>query len=305
MQHESDSRATPFHSGMVAVVGRSNVGKSTLVNALVGHKVAIVSDKVQTTRSRIMGVLHAPSGQAVFLDTPGLFNPRNRLGEYMVKQIWRSLDGIDLGTLVLDMTAPTPWGEWEETLYSALKRTKAPVLVLANKIDALPADKLAAKLTLLPMSPDFCLSALTGDGLPALTDAILSRLPEGPAYFPEDSYCDQPVRVLCAEFIREAALQRLRDELPHGIGVEVARITQNDGDKALTTVEADIHVETNSHKRMVVGAGGSMIKAIGTAARGQLELLFDQQVLLKLFVRVTENWRNSAAALRELEYKND
>nr|MDD6336081.1 GTPase Era [bacterium] len=291
------------HSGFIAVLGRSNAGKSTLVNRLVGQKVAIVSPKVQTTRSRLMGIYHGDGVQAVFLDTPGVHTAKNRLGRFMMQEAWGALEGCELALVLVDATRGIL--EEEETLFARVKALKTPVFCAVNKCDAVSREGLIDVLARLPgevFADIFPISARTGEGVPALSQALYAALPEGPAYFPKDMYTDQPERRMAAEIIREQALLHLREEVPHGIGVEIEKIVP---EKEITRIEAMLIVERAGHKGIVIGKGGGMLRAIGEGARMELEALFGGQVYLKLFVKVRENWRDSAAALKDLEYTSD
>ncbi|HML46991.1 MAG TPA: GTPase Era [Clostridia bacterium] len=290
-----------FHSGFVAIIGRPNVGKSTLLNALVGEKVAIVSDRPQTTRNRIMGVADGEGWQMVFLDTPGLHKPRTKLGEYMVKTARDALEGID--ALVV-MVAAGEIGKQDEAIVQEMSALKVPKILAVNKTDALSREKLMAQLdafhqaaydAVLPMS------ALKGEGVDKLRSLLIDVLPEGPRYFPPDMITDQPERLLCAEIIREKALQNLRDEVPHGIGVEMQAITAVS--EQLTEIHATIYCEREAHKRIVIGKQGSMLGRIGTAARLDIERLLGVHVALKLWVKVREDWRNRSEDLRNLGYE--
>jgi GTP-binding protein Era len=290
-----------FRSGFVAIVGRPNVGKSTLMNALVGEKVAIVSDRPQTTRNRIMGVLSEPGDQIVFLDTPGLHTPRNKLGEYMVRSARDALDGIDA---LLVMADATHIGDQDRRIIAEMAHKAVPRVLALNKIDLLGEDRILAALAgfaeagydhIVPIS------AAAGRGLEALLRVLRGALPPGPRYFPEDMVTDQPERVVCAEIIREKALQRLRDEVPHGIGVEMMSMKPLSDD--LMEIHATIYCERPSHKGIIIGKQGAMLGAIGSAARMEIEGLLGMRLALKLWVKVRENWRNRADDLRTLGYE--
>lgn len=290
-----------YHSGMVAVLGRPNVGKSTLTNAMVGEKVAIVSGRPQTTRNRIMGVATGPDWQIVFLDTPGIHAPRNRLGEYMVKSAYDALEGIDVLLVLVEAGHILPQ---DVDLVEAMGERKVPKVLLINKCDTVE------KSALLPLIGRFAeagydhilpVSALRGEGLSALRELLVTMLPEGPQYFPEDMVTDQPERVICAEIIREKALRLLREEVPHGVGVEMMSMQKLSDD--LMEIHATIYVERPSHKGIVIGKQGSMLKQIGTLARGDIEGMLGMRVLLKLWVKVREDWRNRRDDLRTLGYE--
>ncbi len=290
-----------FHSGFVAIIGRPNVGKSTLMNALVGEKVAIVSDKPQTTRNRIMGVASGDGWQIVFLDTPGLHTPRTKLGEYMVRAANEALDGIDALLVMVDGAA---CGAQDKQIIARMAQMKVPKLLAVNKIDLLGPQKLAPLLASLDVTgydEVIPISARKGDALETLRQRLISFLPEGPRYFPEDMITDQPERVLCGEIIREKALRNLRDEVPHGVGVEMQRIEKISD--TLTEIHATLYCERESHKRIIIGKQGAMLGKIGSQAREEIERLLGTHVALKLWVKVREDWRNRKEDLRTLGYE--
>ena len=290
----------PFYSGFVTLIGRPNVGKSSLMNALIGEKIAIVSSKPQTTRSRIMGVLSRESHQIVFLDTPGIHDPRTKLGEYMMHSVHDAMDGMDCVLMIMDVTHITVK---DLQIAGDLAGKKTPCVAALNKIDLvrpeeiLQATSRAAETGLTEIIP---VSARTGDGLEDLHACLTKHLPEGPQYFPDDMITDQPERVLCAEIVREKALRNLRDEVPHGIGVEIMKIEKlSDG---LTEINATLYCEREAHKRIIIGRHGSMLQTIGTEARLDIEKLLDTHVNLKLWVKIRPDWRNNLSDLRNLGY---
>lgn len=291
-------------SAFIAVMGSPNVGKSTLVNALVGEKVAIVSDKAQTTRSRIAGILSTEEDQMVFLDTPGVHSPRSRLGEYMVKTAYGALEDVDAALVVIDAVHGV--GERDEALLQRLLGSGVTVVAAVNKADAAGEKKCAEaaeKLKALgvPAQAVHVLSAKTGEGVAALASVLRGYLQPGPRYYPGDAYTDQSMRAMAAEIIREKALRLLREEVPHGVGVLIERMEpREDG---LWEVEAALLCERDGHKGIIIGRGGEMLKRIGTAARKDIEQMVDARVFLKLFVRVEENWRDSVRVLKELGYQ--
>ena len=292
-----------FHSGFVTIVGRPNVGKSTLMNALIREKVAIVSSRPQTTRSRVMGILTDPAYQIVFLDTPGIHQPRTQLGEYMMKAVRDAMDGMDTLLMLVDAGSV---GDRDLEIAKEMAGKRCPRILALNKIDLLPkADLLAviARFGEFGFDAVVPISAKTGDGLGELTAELVKHLPEGPHYFPDDMVTDQPERNLCAELIREKALSHLRDEVPHGIGVEMMAIRQERED--LTEIHATIYCEREAHKGIIIGKNGAMLRTIGSEARADIERLLDTHVNLKLWVKVRPDWRNSANALRELGYNED
>ena len=273
-----------FHSGFVTIVGRPNVGKSTLMNALVGEKVAIVSNRPQTTRNRIMGVMTRPECQIVFLDTPGIHNPRTRLGEYMMQSVRDAMDGMD-GMLVL--VDATQVGEQDRKIVQEMSGRKVPKILALNKIDLLPKEKLLALMESFAQcgyDEIIPISAKTGDGVEELAKALMAKLPEGPKYFPDDMMTDQPERQICAEMIREKALLHLRDEVPHGIGVEMMAMNKESDD--FMEIHATIYCEREAHKGIIIGKHGAMLQLIGSEARKDIEQLLGLHVNLKLWVKV-------------------
>ena len=289
-----------FHSGFVTIIGRPNVGKSSLMNRMIGEKIAIVSSRPQTTRSRIMGVLSREDYQIVFLDTPGIHDPRTRLGEYMMHSVKDAMDGTDAVLVIFDVTHIT---DNDLSIASEMKGKKVPVILALNKIDlATPEAILAATAKTAEAGFDEIIpvSARTGSGVDDLISSISCRLPEGPHYFPDDMITDQPERILCAEIIREKALRHLRDEVPHGIGVEMMKIEQLS--ERLTEINATVYCERNAHKGIIIGKNGAMLQTIGTEARTDIEKLLDTHVNLKLWVKVRPDWRNNASDLKNLGY---
>lgn len=295
-------RFNGYRSGFVAILGRPNVGKSTLMNAMVGEKVAITSSRAQTTRNRIMGVMTKENLQIVFLDTPGLHAPRNKLGEYMMGTIKDALDGIDAVIIMLDATDVRA-ADMEIIRKYANLPVKCALVV--NKIDQVNADTLAPLLEKLSgekVDAFVPISALKKNGLERLTGQLKQWMPEGPQYFPDDMVTDQPERVIVAEMIREKALRNLRDEIPHGIGVEVLAMENQGDEKRAVTIHANIFCEKESHKGILIGKRGEMLKRIGEQARGDIEKMLAQRVNLQLWVKVRPDWRNRADDLKTLGY---
>ncbi len=290
----------PFHSGFIAIVGRPNVGKSTLLNSLLGEKIAIVSNRPQTTRNRILGVSTQADSQLVFLDTPGVHTPHNRLGEYMMQTVHDSLQGIDGLMVVVDATQV---GKQDRELAAQMAERKVKKTLVLNKIDLIPKEKLLgliAGFSELGYDELVPVSALTGDGVEELRRTLIAMLPEGPRYFPDDTLTDQPERFLCGEIVREKALLHLREEVPHGIGVEVMSLSKiSDG---LTEINATIFCERDAHKGIIIGRQGAMLRLIGAEARADIEALLATHVNLKLWVKVRPDWRNRPADLRNLGY---
>lgn len=292
-----------FHSGFVAIMGRPNVGKSTLMNAMVGEKVAIVSNRPQTTRNRIMGVYTEKENQLVFLDTPGLHTPRTRLGEYMMQTAKEALQGIDALVVMVDATAV---GKHDESIVADMSQYKVKKALVLNKIDLLKKEALLAlmeKFAQAGYDDIVPVSAAQGDGVEHLKKLLISYMPEGPQYFPEDTITDQPERLICGELIREKALLHLRDEVPHGIGVEMMAITKQSDN--LTEIHATIYCERAAHKGIIIGKQGAMLRRIGQEARADIETLLGTHVHLQLWVKVRENWRNRMDDLRTLGYESN
>ena len=291
-----------FHSGFVTLIGRPNVGKSTLMNRLIGQKIAITSEKPQTTRNRIETVYTDERGQIVFLDTPGITHAKNKLGDYMITAAEATLKEVDL---ILWLAEPAAFfGEGEAFVREKLKGVKTPVYLVINKTDTVGPDSLkACEETFLkefPFKKVIRVSALSGENVDGLMTAIFEALPEGPQYFDEDTLTDQPMRQIAAELIREKALRNLSDEVPHGIAVEIERMAERpDG---LFDVDASIVCEKESHKGIVIGKKGAMLKKIGTEARLEIEALMDARINLKLWVKVRRDWRNDMSQLRGFGY---
>ena len=289
-----------FYSGFVTIVGRPNVGKSSLMNQMIGEKIAIVSARPQTTRSRIMGVLNRPDHQVVFLDTPGIHDPRTRLGEYMMHSVREAMDGMDAVLVILDVTHLTPA---DLRIAADMKAKNVPAVLALNKIDLVsPQDILSAtaKAAETGIEEIVPVSAKTGSGVEDLISCLLRHLPKGPRYFPEDMITDQPERILCAEIIREKALRHLHDEVPHGIGVEIMKIETLS--ENLTEINATVYCEREAHKGIIIGKHGSMLQIIGTEARMDIERLLDTHVNLKLWVKIRPDWRNNLSDLKNLGY---
>ncbi len=293
----------PFRSGFVAILGRPNVGKSSIMNRFVGEKVAIVSNHPQTTRSRLLGVATHADWQIVFVDTPGLHKPRTKLGEYMVKAANDAREGVDAVLCVVDGQFI---GAGDRAILEDVAQMSCPKFLVVNKIDLCEPEKLMPqlqKLNDLGFDQIVCVSARRGDNLDELLSMLVSAMPEGPKYFPDDMMTDQPERVLCAEIIREKALWNLRDEVPHGVGVEMLSIKEVR--PGLTEIHANIYCERASHKSIIIGRQGAMLGKIGSEARKDIERLLNTHVSLKLWVKVREDWRNRAGDLRALGYEDE
>ena len=299
MKHQNN---TQFHSGFVTIVGRPNVGKSSLMNKMIGEKIAIVSSRPQTTRNRIMGVLSVSGFQIVFLDTPGIHDPRTRLGDYMMHSVREAMDGMDAVLVILDVTHIT---EGDLNIAREMKEKKVPAVLALNKIDLVSPEevlKATAKAAEIGYEEIIPVSARTGNGVQELISCLEKHLPAGPQYFPEDMITDQPERILCAEIIREKALRHLRDEVPHGIGGEIMKIEAL-SDK-LTEINATVYCERAAHKGIIIGKNGAMLQTIGTEARLDIEKLMDTHINLKLWVKIRPDWRNNAADLKNLGYES-
>jgi GTP-binding protein Era len=303
---EKGAEERGFRAGFVSIVGRPNVGKSTLLNRLLQEKVAIVSDKPQTTRNPIRGILNAETYQIVFLDTPGIHKPKDEINRFMVKTALATLQEVDL---VLFLVEPAErLGKGDSYIGKRLAETKTPVFVLVNKMDRVAeADRPAVirlyreaypERTLLPIS------ACTGEGVEDLLERVVESLPEGHPYFPPDQYTDQPLRFLSAEIIREKAFRFTGEEVPYAVAVEIVSFKEDgEGPSGLVAIEANIHVERPSQKGILIGKGGQMLKRIGTAARIDLEALIGSKVLLKLWVKVSKGWKNDPKRLASLGYR--
>jgi len=299
-----EPKTTAFKSGFVAVVGRPNAGKSTLVNALVGAKVSIVTPVAQTTRNRILGIVHRPDAQIVLMDTPGIHRPLSRLNEQMMAFVREALEERDLTLLIADASAPL--GKGDEFAVQLVAEHAPRAILLLNKIDRVHKPKLLPLIDRYSKLHDFeeiiPISALKGIQLDEVMEAIVARLPEGPAYFPPDIYTDQPEKFLASEIIREQVIRNTRQELPHVSAVVIERFEESE---TITRIHATILVERESQKPIVVGAGGSRIKQIGTEARQELEKVFPPKVFLQLFVRVEPNWRDSRPLIASLDYRHE
>ena len=292
-------------SAIITVCGRPNVGKSTMTNALVGEKIAIVSSKPQTTRNRIMGIVNRGDTQFVLLDTPGFIKPRNRLGDYMVNVVKESVTDVDC---VLFLVEPvTEIGPGEIALMEKLQESGAPVILVINKIDTVEKEKLLAVIAAYSEAFDFAavvpVSAKNGDGLDILLEEMQKYASEGPHLFPDDMITDQPERQICAELVREKILRSLDKEVPHGTAVEITKFSEREN--GIVDVEATIYCEKASHKGILIGKSGSMLRRSGAEAREDMEALLGTKVFLQTWVKVKENWRDSEVQIRNFGYRND
>lgn len=293
-----------YLSGFVSIVGCPNVGKSTLLNQIIGQKIAIVTDRAQTTRNRITGVLSRPGYQMIFLDTPGVTNPKNKLGEYMQKVTMDAMDEVEAILFMADATQGVR--EHDKALLERLRHAKTPVIAFLNKTDLASLGQSNEAVETLEqlgfLKAILRGSAKTGKGIPELEQALIGCLTEGPQYFPEDMVTDQPERVICAELIREKALLLLREEVPHGVGVGIDKMERRE-DRDMMDLYATIYCERESHKGIIIGKGGSMLKRIGQDARKDIEWMLGCPVNLQLWIKVKEDWRNRQGMLHELGYE--
>jgi GTP-binding protein Era len=297
-----------FRSGFVSIIGRPNAGKSTLLNALVGEKVAIVTEKPQTTRTRIQGMLNVkarpgrPAAQIVFIDTPGVHKPDSRLNRRMMQEIHAALESRDLILLIVDATER--FGPGDQHVLDLVKQTGGPVFLLLNKIDKLHKEKLLPMIEHYSKLHEFAeiipISAARKQGLDVLVDKIVGVLPNGPRYFPEDQYTDQPERFIAAEIVREKVLLKTSKELPYATAVMIDRYQEED---KLTRIAATIYCEREGQKGILIGKGGQKLKEIGTTARLELEALLGKKVFLELFVKVKPDWRQSQGFVEELDWR--
>ena len=296
--------AEPTKSGFVAVVGRPNAGKSTLVNALVGSKVSIVTATPQTTRNRILGIVNRPPAQIVLMDTPGIHRPLSRLNEQMMSFVRQALAERDLAILIVD--ASEHFGHGDEFAVSMLKEYGPRTILALNKIDRIKKPKLLPLMQryseLYNFEEIMPVSALEGEGLTELLDAVVRLLPEGPHYFPPEMYTDQPERFLTSEIIREKIILHTRQELPYATAVIIESFEESE---TITRIHASIVVERDSQKPIIIGAGGEMLKQIGSEARRELERLFPPKVYLELYVKVEPNWRDARPVVAALDYRNE
>lgn len=292
-------------SGFISLIGKPNVGKSTLLNALLGEKIAIVSNKPQTTRSNLVGILTEGDTQMIFLDTPGIHRPKTKLGEFMVDAALGSLSETDIILLLVEpnMSLETV----REGILDKLEKVKVPVFLIINKIDTVEKESLLARIAefskVYPFTEIIPVSALEKDGLSELKAALRSHLSEGPFYYPEDQIADVPERQIVAEIIREKALWLLNHEIPHGIAVSIEKMNE-DEEKGIVHIAAEIYCERESHKGIIIGKGGSMLKQISSLARKDMELLLGCKVYLEVWVKVREEWRNNRLMLHNFGLDN-
>lgn len=295
-----------FRSGFVALIGRPNVGKSTLMNNIIGQKIAIMSDKPQTTRNKIRGVYTTEKGQIIFLDTPGIHKPHSKLGEVLVKTAQNALQEVDLILFLID--AKEGYGPGDQFIMSQLKDVKTPVFLVVNKIDLVHPDELLPLIDRYRKQHSFDevvpISALAGNNTQTLLDLIFQYLPEGPQYYPADQVTDHPERFIVAELIREKVLQLTREEVPHSVAVVVEEM-KNREDKELVDVRATIYTERPSQKGILIGKKGSLLKEVGTRARKEIEHLLGTKIFLDLWVKVKKDWRNEEFLLKQFGYREE
>lgn len=293
-----------FKSGFVTLIGRPNVGKSTLMNYLIGQKIAITSNKPQTTRNRIQTVLTTDEGQIVFVDTPGIHKAKNKLGEYMVNVAEKTLNEVDV---VLWLVEPTTFiGAGEQHIAKQLQRVKTPVILVINKVDSVKREEILPAIAAYKDIYDFAdivpVSARSGDNTDELLRVIMKYLPYGPQFYDEDTVTDQPERQIVAELIREKALHSLQDEIPHGIAVAIDRMKMQN---KVMHIDATIICERDSHKGIIIGKQGSMLKKIGSTARYEIERMLDCKVNLKLWVKVKKDWGDSEFLMKNFGYREE
>lgn len=294
-----------FKSGFISIIGRPNVGKSTFMNKVIGHKVAIMSDKAQTTRNKVQGVLTTDDAQMIFIDTPGIHKPKHALGDYMMKIAKNTLKEVDLIMFMVNVDESI--GKGDEYIIELLKQTKTPVFLVLNKIDLIHPDQLLVEIEKYQKTMDFAeiipISALEGLNIETLLEQFKKYLEEGPMYYPKDQISDHPEQFVVAELIREKALHLTNQEIPHAIGVNVDKMTKAEGEKV--QVEATIYVERDSQKGIVIGKGGKMLKEIGKRARRDIEMLLGSKVYLDLWVKVQKDWRNKPNFIKQIGYRED
>jgi GTP-binding protein Era len=289
------------HSGFIAIVGRPNVGKSTLLNQMIGEKVAIVSSKPQTTRTKIMAILNTERSQMIFLDTPGFHKPKTKLGERMVSVVSQSIGDVDCVLMVVEPKVEL--NQNEQQIIKKIEASGMPAILVINKVDTVRKDELLPVIDAMSKAYDFeaiiPVSAATGENVDMLIEELEKQMPEGPQFFPEDMFTDQPEKQIVAEIIREKVLRLLNDEVPHGTAVEILKMKDKNG---MLDISANIYCEKDSHKGIIIGKKGAMLKKIGTYARQDIERFFDAKCYLQLWVKVKEDWRNSNFNLKELGF---
>ena len=296
-----------FKSGFISIIGRPNVGKSTLLNRVIGQKIAIMSDKPQTTRNKVQGVLTNPESQMIFIDTPGIHKPKHKLGEFMLKTAKNTLREVDL--IMFMVNAEQELGKGDEFIMELLEGTKTPVFLVINKIDQVHPDSLLSIIEGYKERFEFAeivpISALQGNNVESLLATIEKYLPEGPQYYPADQVTDHPERFMISELIREKVLHLTREEIPHSIAVVIDKIKPDEEKENMIRVQATIMVERDSQKGIVIGKRGALLKEVGTRARKDIEMLLGSKVYLELWVKVQKDWRNKQTQLRDFGFRED
>lgn len=296
---------TEHKSGFVSIIGRPNVGKSTFVNRVIGHKIAIMSDKAQTTRNKIQGVMTRDDAQIIFIDTPGIHKPKHKLGDYMMRVAKNTLSEIDAIMFMVNVNEDI--GRGDEYIMEMLKNVKTPIFLVLNKIDLVHPDTLMPKIEQYQSYMDFTdiipISALEGLNVDHFIDVLKSFLPEGPKYYPDNQISDHPEQFVVSEIIREKIIHLTSEEIPHAIGVNVDRMIKEDEDRV--RIEATIYVERDSQKGIVIGKGGKKLKEVGKRARRDIEMLLGSKVYLELWVKVQRDWRNKVNFIRQIGYVED
>ncbi|OCS88532.1 GTPase Era [Caryophanon tenue] len=296
-----------YKSGFISIIGRPNVGKSTFLNRVIGQKIAIMSDKPQTTRNKVQGVLTNTDSQMIFIDTPGIHKPKHKLGEFMLKTAKNTLREVDL--IMFMVNAEQVLGKGDEFIMELLEGTKTPVFLVINKIDQVHPDALSGIIEGYKERFDFAeivpISALQGNNVENLLATIESYLPEGPQYYPADQVTDHPERFIISELVREKVLHLTREEIPHSIAVVIDKIKPDDEKENMIRVQATIMVERDSQKGIVIGKRGALLKEIGTRARKDIEMLLGSKVYLELWVKVQKDWRNKSTQLRDFGFRED
>lgn len=296
-----------YKSGFISIIGRPNVGKSTFLNRVIGQKIAIMSDKPQTTRNKVQGVLTTNDAQFIFIDTPGIHKPKNKLGDFMMNVAQNTFKEVDL--ILFMVNAEEGYGRGEEFIIEKLQSIKTPVFLIINKIDTVHPDQLLGIIDSYQSKYDFAeiipISALQGNNVERLLQQVKEYLSEGPQYYPADQVTDHPERFIVAELIREKALHLTREEVPHSLAVVIEQMKREDGNKDIIHVMATIIVERDSQKGIIIGKQGKMLKEIGKRARIDIENLLGSRVFLELWVKVQKDWRNKSAQLRDYGFRED
>ncbi|QUG42141.1 GTPase Era [Psychrobacillus sp. INOP01] len=297
-----------YKSGFISIIGRPNVGKSTFLNRVIGQKIAIMSDKPQTTRNKVQGVLTLDNSQMIFIDTPGIHIPKHKLGDFMLKVAKNTLREVDV--IMFMVNAVEPRGKIDEYIMEMLEKNETPVFLVINKIDQVHPEKLVDIIESYTKKYDFAeilpISALQGNNVDKLLETIQSYLPQGPQYYPADQVTDHPERFIISELIREKVLHLTREEIPHSIAVVIDKIKkEEDTEKDMIRVSATIVVERDSQKGIVIGKKGALLKEVGTRARKDIEMLLGTNVYLELWVKVQKDWRNKSAHLKDYGFRDD